>query len=150
MDITINRATILDHSRILNLLITWFDEALLKGLPNVCGYTGVWLSTLISQHLVLMACQGDKLVGCIGLKLGYLPWNNEVNILVNEFLMTEKEARKLGVADKLIKAAKDFAKKGGLILTMGHFSGKDAELKDRYLGHHGFKYGGGNFFYLGE
>jgi hypothetical protein len=69
-------------------------------------------------------------------------------MLFNEFLMTDKHARKTGVANKLITASKDFAEKKDLILMMGHFSGKDPDLKDKFLKIHGFEYGGGNFFYL--
>jgi GNAT superfamily N-acetyltransferase len=148
MGVTIRRATVLDHSRILELLIKWLEESLIKGLPGCCMYSGIWLADLIAKHLVLIACRDDKLLGSICLKKGYLPWNNEMPLLFNEFLMTEEEGRELGVADRLLAASKEFAKQEGSILMMGHFSGKAAELKDRYLRIKGFKYGGGTFFYL--
>lgn len=150
MEVMISRATILDHTRILSLLIEWFDEALVDGIPKTCGFTGVWLADLIAKHLVLIATLEDKLIGCIGLRMGYIPWNNEEQLLFNDFLMTSKDARNTGVANKLIEATKDFAKKANVTLFMGHFSGKNPEAKDKYFQLKGFKYAGGNLIYKGE
>lgn len=151
MEVIIDRATIFDQTPLLRLLDKWLDETLLEGLPRDCKYSGVWLADLIHRHMVLVARLGDKIVGSLALMLTHLPWNNEVNILTNPFLMTEEEYRHLGVTNKLIKAAKDFAKEHKLILQICHMSGKDAEKKDRYLEMiQGFKYAGGSLYYTGE
>lgn len=151
MSISINRATIYEHGALVELLISWFDESKDESIPKPCAYSGVWLADLIARHVVLVAKLGDKVIGAIGLKITHFPWNNEVYILTDNFFMTDKEFRHLGVADKLIKAAKDFANEFKHILVIGHFSGLNPELKDRYLSSkHGFKYLGGNFIYKGE
>lgn len=151
MDVIIERATIFDQTPLLRLLDKWFDESLIKGLPGECEYSGVWLAQLIYDQLVLVARLGDKIIGALALSLNYLPWNNKVPILTNPFLMTEKEHRGKGTANKLIAAAKQFAFEKKLILQISHMSGKDAKLKDRYLESiQGFKYAGGNLYYLGE
>lgn len=150
MNVTIMKATVLDHSRILTLGYEWFKEASINGFPDICNYTGVWLADMIAKHLVLIATIEEKLVGGIGLRFGYIPWNNEVPILVNDFLMTDKQYRKYGVAQRLIEAAKDFANKSKMFLLVGHFSGTYPELKDKFLSTKGFKYAGGNYVYKGE
>jgi GNAT superfamily N-acetyltransferase len=151
MSISINRATIYDHGAIVELLIAWFDECQDESIPRPCAYSGQWLADLIAKHIVLVAKHDGKLIGVIGLKFTHFPWNNEVSILTDNFFMTDPEYRYLGVADKLIKASKSFAKEFKHILVIGHFSGLHPELKDRYLSSkHGFKYLGGNFIYKGE
>lgn len=150
MEIAIKKATLLEHTAILELLLEWFNELTINGLPHICGFTGVWLAELISKHMVITACIDKKIVGILGLKYGFMPWNNEVGVLFGEFLMTDKEYREKGVADKIIEAAKAFSKQTKLTLMMGHFTGTDASLKDKFLCIKGFQYGGGNFFYKGD
>jgi hypothetical protein len=151
MSIIIKKATYLDHGRILELILKWFDEVTTEDIPKACNYTGVWLADLIARHAVIIAEWGGNIVGAIGLKFTNFPWNNEVTILSDDFLMTDKESRHLGVADKLIKGAKGLANELKLPLMLGHFSGTQAELKDKYLSKiHGFKYLGGHFIYKGE
>ncbi len=151
MDILITRATIYDHGELLELLLSWFDECTDDSIPKPCAFTGVWLADLIAKHIVITAKVNGKLVGSIGLKRTYFPWNNEKVVLTDDFLMTDKEFRYLGTARELIKAAKNFANEFDFTLLVGHFSGLQPELKDRYLMlFHGFKYLGGNFIYKGE
>lgn len=151
MEILISRATIYDHGELLELLISWFDECADDNIAKPCAFTGVWLADLIAKHIVITARINGKLVGSIGLKRSFFPWNNEKVILVDDFLMTDKEYREFGTAGKLLKAAKDFADQFDHTLLIGHFSGFQPELKDRYLTlFHGFKYLGGNFIYKGE
>ncbi len=151
MPVTIERATIFDITPLLRLLDKWFDETLLEGLPRDCTYSAVWLADLIHRQLVLVARLDEKIIGAIGLMFTHLPWNNLVSIITNPFIMTEKEYRHLGVANKLIGEAKEFAKKNKLILQICHMSAKDAKLKDRYLESiQGFKYAGGTLYYTGE
>lgn len=149
MTLTIRKANIFDHSGILSMLVEWLEETSINGFPDICNYTGIWLADLIAKHMVFIATLGNKIVGSIALKFGFMPWNNEEGLLFNEFLMTDKKYRKYGVADKLIHASKDFADKSGLLLMMGHFSGTSPELKDKYLSIRGFKYAGANFIYKG-
>lgn len=127
----------------------WFDEVSIEGYPAACNYTGIWLSHMIAQHIVLCAHDTHNIVGVIGMKVGNMPWNDEVQILSNEFLIVKKEHRNLGVTDKLIKSVKDLADKGKLLILMSHITGTASELKDRYLRIKGFSYGGGNFIYKG-
>lgn len=151
MEVTINRATPYDFSKIYELLVDWFKECACDLIPKPCNYSTVWLADLIAKHIVLIAKVNEKVVGTIGLRLTYFPWNNEVQALTDDFLMTDKEYRHLKVADKLIEAAKKVAVDLKFILMMGHFSGLHAELKDKYFSKfHGFKYLGGNFIYNGE
>lgn len=147
--VEIRKAQVIDHSEILTLLLKWFDELAIHGIPHLCGHTGVWLADLIGRHQVFIALIDNKIVGCIGLRLGFMPWNNEVPALFNDFLMTDINMREFGVADLLISTAKKHADEAQLLLMMGHFTGTDADLKDRYLRLKGFQYGGGNFFYKG-
>lgn len=144
------KATYKDHTSLVHLLLQWLGETAIKDFPKDCNHSGVWIADLIAKHLVLIATLGDKLIGAIALRFGYLPWNNEVPILFNEFLMTDKKYRKTGVTDKLIQAAKDFADTSKMFLMVGHFSGTDPELKDRFIKMRGFKYIGANYVYKGE
>lgn len=151
MDVKINRASIYDHGAILELLISWFDEAKVPNIPMPCAFTGVWLADLIARHIVFTAKIDGKLVGTLGLRFTHFPWNNLVVVLSDDFLMTDSEYRQFNVAESLIKAAKEFAKEFKHPLMIGHFSGLHAELKDKYLSQfHGFKYLGGHFIYTGE
>ncbi len=149
MEIIIRRADYTEHSAIFKLLLKWFDELSIEGVPAECGYSVVWLADLIVRHHVIVATIDDKIVGCLGLRSGFFPWNNECSCLFNDFLMTEVNSRGTGVADKLIKAAKQYADDNNYLFIVGHITGTDAKLKDKYLQLKGFQYGGGNFFYKG-
>ncbi len=150
MEIIIRKAAYTDHSAIFTLLLKWFDELSIEGIPAECPYSVVWLADLMARHHVVVATIDNKVVGCLGLRLGFIPWNNEVPALFNDFLMTDIDIREFGVADLLIRAAKDHADEAQLTLILGHFTGTNADLKDRYFKLKGFKYGGGNFFYKGD
>ena len=149
-EIIITNANLLDHSEVLKLLIKWFDESLIDGVPKVCAFTGIWLSDMIANQIVLIATLNQEIVGTLGLKMGFFPWNNQQKVIFADFIMTEPTKRHLKVADKLIKEAKNIAESLKLTLVAGHFTGRYAELKDKYLEKmHGFTYGGSNFFYKG-
>lgn len=150
MEIEIKKATLLDHSAVLSLLFEWFNELSINGLPNICGYTGVWLADLIAKHVVITASIDNKIVGILGMRYGFMSWNNEKGVLFNEFLMTHKDFKDQALTDKMIIAAKDFAKQAKLVLITGHYIGTNIELKDKFSAIDGFKYGGNNLFYKGE
>ncbi len=151
MTVTINKATVFDHGQLIELLMTWFDECDCDYIPKTCSYTGIWMADLIARHMVLVAKIEDKIVGSLGLRITHFPWNNEVKVLSDDFLMVDKEFREYGVANKLITAAKDLAKEFKHLLMIGHFSGTDTKLKDRYFSQiQGLQYLGGNFIYKGE
>src|SRR6185437_9102567 len=132
-EVKVRGALVTDHSEILKLLLGWFEELNIKGFPGMCNYTGLWLADLIANHIVLVAEYANKIIGAIGMRVGYFPWNNEEQILSNEFLMVDKTMRKKGTADLLLKAIKQFADKGKLTVVLGHMTGTDSDLKDRYL-----------------
>lgn len=150
MEIIIEKANRHDHSEIMNLLEEWFEESPLKFIPRGCPYSTIWLSDLIVNHLVIVGRKAGKIIGALGLRVTYFPWNNEVLILTDDFFMTKKEERSTGISDLLIDEAKRWANIRKMILNMGHFSGKDAELKDRYIERHGFTYTGANLIFKGE
>lgn len=150
MNCIIRRANLKDHGAILELLLQWFDECAVPNYPRECNYTGVWLADLIANHIVLIAEIDEKIVGTVSLKIGYLPWNNEQSMIFNDFLMTNKNYRKEGITNKLIDECKKCSEKIKQPLFIGHLSGADAELKDRYFSMKNMQYVGGYFIYNGE
>jgi GNAT superfamily N-acetyltransferase len=151
MKIEIRKANILDHSKILFLLLDWFDELKVGGFPPACGYTGIWLAHLISDGITLIAETEDRrVVGCIGLKCSHFGWNNEVTILANEFLMTDKEYRQYGIADMMMNDVKKLADESKTMVLMGHMTANRVDAKDKFLSKHGFVCAGSNFIYGGK
>lgn len=145
--VNIRKATAFDHSAILNLSVQWFEEVRVQGFPGVCAQTGVWLADLIANHLFLVGEYGDKIIGALGLRIGNVPWNVTEPVLFNELFMTDKDYRGTGISDRLIDAVKEFSEDNNLLLIMGHMTGTDAHLKDKYLSIKGFSYAGANFIF---
>ena len=149
-EINIRFANLFDHSEVLKLCAKWFEELSIDGFPSVCPHSGVWLADLIANHLVFVGELGTKIIGVIGLRVGNMPWNNIEKVLFNDIFMTDIDHRNSGIATMLLAVVKRFASDQQMTLIMGHMTGTNAELKDRYLQIEGFKYGGGNFIYKGE
>jgi hypothetical protein len=151
MEISIRKANVLDHSRIMFLLLDWFDELRVGGFPPACSYSGIWLASIISNGIVYVTETSDqRMVGCIGMNWNHFGWNNEVQILGNEFLMTDADYRQHGIADMLINEVKKVADEMKVMILMGHMTANHSELKDRYLKKHGFVCAGSNFIYGGN
>ena len=119
-EVIIRKATIFDHGEILNLSIQWFEELAINGFPLACPDTGVWLADLIANHIVLVGEYEDAIIGCIGVRIGFMPWNYSDKVLLNDVFMTDKRLRNTGVAGKLLDAIKQFAEDNNLMLVMGH------------------------------
>ncbi len=145
----IRKATVFDHSEILRLCVEWFKELSVEGMPGYCDYSGIWLADLIANHIVIVGELDGKIIGMIALRIANMPWNLKEKLLFNDGFMTYKQYRKTGIASKLLEIAKDSAKELNMCLIMGHMTGTDAELKDRYFKTEGFKYAGANFIYRG-
>lgn len=148
--VEIRKANMFDHTAVLKLLIEWFEES-----QVINGYdksASCWLSNLINSEnsVVFLAEHEGKVIGSIGIRKTLMPWNSQSWFLVSDFIMTDKEHRSIGVAEKLMKASKDLSDSEGIPLLIGHMTGTHAELKDKFLQMKGFTYLGGNLSYFNQ
>lgn len=139
-----------DHTAVLKLLIEWFEES--QVIKEYDESLGLWVTETITAPncFVLIAEHEKNIVGCVGVRQTEMPWSSKQQFLITDFLMIRKNARKTGAADKLIEDLKQYSNNTGLVLMMGHITGTDAELKDKFLQMKGFKYLGSNLAYLNK
>lgn len=146
----VRKATMFDHTEILILVCKWFEESqIIKGYDEAASN---WLSNMITycNSRVFVVVQDAKIVGCVGIRITQFPWNSKDSFIVCDFIMTDPQHRKNGVAKLLLDAMKDVAHEINLPLLIGHASGTDPELKDKYFAMQGFKYLGSNLGYNGD
>lgn len=145
--VIIKRATILDHSEILSLLIEWFqDSQIIKGYDSTACR---WVADMITNHLILAAVYDEKIIGVMGLRTTLMPWNSSNYYLISDFIMVNRDYRDVGAASNLLTRAKEVADEIKMILLIGNNNGDNVDLKDRYFSMQGFNYLGGNFSYSG-
>ena len=108
---------------------------------------------LIAQGLVGVArAEQGSVVGCVMLDYARWPWcapaNPEGCYLYNQHFWVEPKYRAGGTASRLIRLAHCIAdaKKLPLVLEISSIDEANADLRDRFVKMHGFRYTGGKFY----
>lgn len=98
-----------------------------------------WVQTILETGVVIIASQGPKVVGSIGIAAeAMLPWADD-SYLFGHWIYVVPEARKSTIAMKLIKIAKKTAEAARMPLILATTSGIDVESKGRLFRLSGFE-----------
>lgn len=145
-------ATVLDCVALYEVLIRYFEDMAHFYPPPVRDPTMAWGMGIILKGGVVIAKDLDsgEIVGTVGLEVGNFPWNPSIAYLNGVWFYVAPERRKGGVANMLMKAAKDIATSNKMSLRLDSISGIEPELQDRYRKIHGFQYVGGNHVWFPE
>lgn len=146
----IRRATLFDHTGLLCSICDQIKERV-TDYPEPNGAIGNWINNTLQRGIVFVAEEGGKIIGTIGMGVTHFPWNDEIEILTNEWLHVDKQYRKDNVASKLIDKIKQFADERKIIVVINVINDKEVKKVDRFLEMKGMRYMGGNFIYkLGD
>lgn len=146
MEKIVRRAIGTDSGMIGELLRGWLNETDF-GYPGVCEYSYLWLADFIYRYPCFVVEMDGEVVATIGMRLGHLPWNNEVAGFFCEFFIVHKQYRGNGVAKSLIDEVKKMSDETKTPIFLGIMTGNLADQKDKFLEICGLKYAGGNFVY---
>lgn len=141
--IKIRMARPLDASPLYRVLIRYFDELPMPYPAPDEAVAMAWGLGLIIRGGVVVAEEGGKIIGTVGLEQGVLPWCN-VPYLNGVWFYVAPERRSGGTADHLMKAAKNIAAQNKLSLRLDNVWGVKPEAQDRWRRKNGFTYVGGN------
>lgn len=108
------------------------------------------LALLINNHVVLTAWADKRLVAVMLLEKVRTFWNADRWTLSNTWFTVHPDFRKGGLAEHLVKSAKQAAQDLGLPLLIDIMSDEFPELKDRFVKMQGLKYVGGKFFWSAD
>lgn len=150
--IGIGTATVLDCVALYHVLIRYFEDMAHFYPRPVREPTFAWGLGIILKGGVVIAKDNEtgEIVGSVGVEVGHFPWAPSIAYLNGLWFYVAPERRHGGVANMLMKAAKDIAVSNKLSLRMDSISGIEPELQDRYRKIHGFKYVGGNHVWFPE
>lgn len=142
----IRRATIGDHTGILNCLVKMLDE-LTDIYPGPNNAISTWINKNLVSGYVLVAEHNGKIIGTFAGSIVFFPWNDEMKILNEEWFFVDKDYRKGGIGIKIIDTVKEFANLHKISVKFDVMCDRDAEKKDRFFEMKGMTYLGGNFIY---
>jgi GNAT superfamily N-acetyltransferase len=150
--IGIGAATAKDCVALYHVLIRYFEDMAHFYPPPVENPTLAWGLGIIMKGGVVIAkdMETGEIVGSVGVEVGHFPWAPSIAYLNGLWFYVAPERRKGGVANMLMKAAKDIAILNKMSLRLDSISGIEPELQDRYRKIHGFKYVGGNHVWFPE
>lgn len=150
--IGIGMANALDSTALYHVLLRYFEDMAHFYPKPVMEPTFAWGLAIILKGGVVVAkdMETGEIVGSVGLEVGHFPWAPSIGYLNGLWFYVAPERRKGGVANMLMKAAKDIAIKMGLSLRLDSISGIEPELQDRYRRANGFKHVGGNHVWFPE
>lgn len=110
--------------------------------------TMAWGLGIINKGGVIVAeCEG-KIVGSVGIELGFYPWNLQSKYLNGVWLWVIPEFRNGSTGVRLLKAAKDVADKNGLAIRLDEIWKYRSFLMGKLKERMGFHHVGGNFIYI--
>jgi hypothetical protein len=145
-EIIIRRSEVRDLTGLMVLLPQWIDEQYITYPPVEPKRLLVWVAeTLVAGDVwVAVEKKNNNIVGSLAMTAEQWPWNSQW-FLKDQWLFVMSEFRKGGTATKMIELAKRLAIERNVPCCIGVISGKDAELKDRFVAQNGYVYAGGNF-----
>lgn len=150
--IGIGAATVRDSVKLYEMLLRYFEDMQHFYPMPVEAPTFAWGLAIVMKGGVIVAkdMATGEIIGSVGLEVGQFPWAPTVNYLNGVWFYVAPERRKGGVANMLMKAAKDIATANKMRLRLDSISGIEPELQDRYRKAHGFRHVGGNHVWFPE
>lgn len=146
--ITLRGATARDCSRLYDCLIRYFEECSLFYPPPVEADTMAWGLGIINKGGCIVAeCEG-KIIGSVGIEVGFYPWNVSVKYLNGVWLWVAPEYRNGLTGVRLMKAAKEVADKNGLGIRLDEVWKYRTFLMGKMKERLGFHHVGGNYVYF--
>ena len=148
MRITIGKAKFRDVFAISDLLFEARPETDAPVYDPDLPYAYSQLMEMMKRGAVFVARVNGDIVGFIS-AIPHQPWYKESPThLQNQDFFVHADYRKGGTARGLVKKLTDEADRLGVPLVMTLDTGRDAEIKDRFVQRLGFVYMGGNLLYL--
>lgn len=146
--ITIRAAGARDATPLYDCLFGYFDECSMFYPPPIEADLMAWgLGVVNKGGCILAECEG-KIVGSLGLELGFYPWNHKVTFLNGVWLYVVPEFRNGSTGVRLIKAAKEIADKNSTGLRLDEVWKYRPFLMGKLKERLGFHHVGGNWVYL--
>ena len=159
MTILITKATEKDVHRVARMCSDWIEESRVPWPPSITEAMEAWVLRCIENGYVIVATDSGRLYGVAGIVQSFLPWNQEVPILHDQFFYVPRtrattgerairaERRVPGVANALLGALKAYAERRKMPLIMGIISGYETGKLERWYGIQGGQYIGGTLVF---